>query len=149
MVILFYRLADAAADDRNQFGMELNKIDVVDWIAQKNGGDSTDVVKRAFHNDLLVDKRKARQSDSPCSCPSKSQPVDFGAGSYPRHHTSFVCDHENMADNRNYCNSGRCKEVLHKIYILRSRPTDKLVAQDTHILPSTIKNKFYLDIKVS
>lgn len=151
MVILLNRLTDGLRfADRNHFSREpRSKVEVDVWTAHEDGGELPENSEnKVFESDLFVDKRNSRQSESPCSCPSKPKIVNFGPGSYPRRHLSYVCD-ENMSASKNACSSGRCKEVLHNIYVLKFRPSDKLVEQDAHKLPNAIKKDFYLAVEVS
>lgn len=116
---------------------------------EASNGDETDG-KDESSGDFMINqstKRFNHYLNHPCSCPSKTKTVDFGADSYPRYQVSKVCDHEQIARSKNVCQLGsECKENFHKILLLKYRNKDlETINGKHHDLPREIRKDFYWD----
>lgn len=154
MIFLVYQLSEGHLFKHDESELEGFKMRSMDMPLEENGDAMDDNEETSgisgdedFNGEVLVNpavKRFNEHKKYPCSCPTSFKRMNFGELSYPRHHTSIVC---NTAVPTMCNHGGTCREVMKTIWLLKHKTTGIPLNHNSRHgdLPDSLKESFYWD----
>lgn len=127
---------------------EWNRYDHVDETAVVDV--DSNAVTEGENMDLeFTSAAKRNKMLHPCQCASQENRTDFDSNTYPSYVFEKICNKTANEMHPPRC-GGRssCKELYHKIYVLKHKPNHTEGRHNPHNVPKDMRPNFYWEYKV-